>query len=342
MKKIVTLALMLALASGVALSAQNYDVYNKLGSEGLFMTNNNSSGFGGLYNTVSGLIHYSMFSVQAQYRLSLEDQVNFKNYSLNGTMEKANVWFRPVKGLEVAVGNKFYQTLPGAFLQVYDDYTLNGWYGEKYVGATFTYAPVTAGLNIPKMTLGDNFSMKINFGLNVAIAKNFNIGAAYKMEKESIGVFFNYGGVKNFYLGGGYTFNGESLVSDILKKSFDDAHVFAFTLLYSPAKFSFGADAELSITNKKGTPLYAGAMFAMNLTKAVAFKVDAKYFASFGDAGSDNNPYSLTVHPRVIFVTGRHQLIGGAKLAFNDSTGSSNSKTDFTFAIPVSWKYTFK
>ncbi len=350
MKKIIFGCLLLCLTTVSAVSAQDYEVYNKLGSDGVFMTKGDQSGFGGVYDTVSGLIHYSRFSVQAQYKLKLDPNRTFDSYSLSGVAEKANVWFRPITGLEVAVGNWFYQALPGAYMIVYDEYTENGWYGKEHVGATFTFAPVTIGANLASMTLNDNFSMKVNFGVNVALAKNFNIGGAYRMDHESIGIFANYGGVDGFYFGGGYTYKGISLPQTFLKDTYNidlsggNNHVLDFTMSYTTGNFQFAGDAELVITEKDwGTPFYAGGLFVMGITQNVALKADAKWFTVFRDGENENNPWAMELYPRIVFTSGAHELTGGVKFTFRDTNlikDNSEVKTDF--AIPVSWKYTFK
>lgn len=336
MKKLVFLSLSLCLLLCSAATAQDYTVYNELGSDGVFMSRNDDSGFGGLYDVVSGLIHYNKFSVQAQYKLKLGD--GFDSYDFYGEMQKANVWFRPISALEIAVGNHFYQALPSSYFMVYNEYSPNGWYGKEKLGATLSINPVTVGLNIPQMHLGDNFSMKLNVGLNIAIANDFNIGAAYKMETESLGIFLNFGNQEDLYIGGGYTFNGIPL----LWERTENNHLVDFTILYNMGRTYFGGDLELSFSDEKDTPFYIGGLFGIALNSNIEVKVDAKWNVLFREDDNLNNPWKLTIHPRLVFSSGNHELIGGIK--FENVLGPAakdDGKVDSNFYIPVSWKYTF-
>lgn len=335
-KKSFMFFLIVLLVLSGAVFAQNYQVSNELGSEGLYQTRGDDSGFAGLYDEVSGLIHFSKFSVQGEYRLILGD--GFDTYNLYGHVKKANIWFRPVQGLEIAVGNEFYLALPGSFMKVYDDYSPNGWYGKEKFGLSFTYKPVRFGMNIPEMSFGDDFSMKINLGVDVSLNEAFNIGAAYRMDNESFGLFANYSGKKGLYVGGGYVYNGVSLL-DIQVD-----HLVDFTILYDTGRFSLGGDLELTFTEEEQTPFYNGLIFMVDITRNLAFEADTKWFVLFRDNDNLNDPWELTVHPRFVFSSGKHELVGGVKFLFAKPGALKDSdadKADVNFAIPVSWKYTF-
>ena len=303
------------------------------------MTQGDNSGFGGLYDKGHALIHYGKFSAEAKYVLQLGTPGNFKSYSLNGYAEKANLWFRPISQIEIAFGNDYKQALPGAFMYVYDHYSPNGIYGNQYIGANFYLGPVTLGLNIPQMTLGDNFSMKINLGLNWQITKGFNLGAAYKMDKESLSIFANYGGINNFAIGGGVTINGEPIQkkSPIFYTNVSDATVIDFTLLYKNGNNMLGGDFEITVGDDI-TPMYIGGVGAIGLGKNWSLKADAKYYVVMGI--ENVTPWALDIHPRVIFSTGKDRIIAGIKFEFQ-SSGIKDAKTASEFYIPVSWKHWF-
>ena len=107
--------------------SQTYEVYNKFGTEGIYELQDNgqntgekSSGFGGLYNTAFGLINMTYFGAQAEYRLDLANDYQYKDYTLVGSPVKANVWFRPNKHVEMVFGNNFYMALPASFMNVFN------------------------------------------------------------------------------------------------------------------------------------------------------------------------------------------------------------------------------
>ena len=79
MKKLITAAAVLLFAVGIAVS-QDYTVSNELGSEGIMIqlpegtpNYHTDFGFGGLYDTVSGIVHYGAFLVPPACGYSQDD-----------------------------------------------------------------------------------------------------------------------------------------------------------------------------------------------------------------------------------------------------------------------------
>ena len=95
MKKGIVFCIIFSLLASFAV-AQN-EIYNELGSKGVIVSvpngNENKTGFGGLYDTVFGRVHYNSVGAEIKYTLTLEDFNNFKNYSLAGAPETAYLWF---------------------------------------------------------------------------------------------------------------------------------------------------------------------------------------------------------------------------------------------------------
>lgn len=358
MKKGIVFCIIFSLLASFAV-AQN-EIYNELGSKGVIVSvpngNENKTGFGGLYDTVFGRVHYNSVGAEIKYTLTLEDLTNFKNYTLeNSAVDKAYLWFTPIQWMQFLVGQNFSQALPGSYMVVYDDYTNNGVYGNKYFGMNFLFDMVQGGFSIPVMTIGENFNMKVNFGINGTFTlggSDLNVGATYKMENESFGIFASYGSLYDkFYVGGGYTFHGENLL-DVSKFKFTlpeqlpnttvtNSNVISLTGIYN-GSISVGGDLEVSFGDNK-TALYAGGLFAMGLMKNLTFKFTGAYGGYFVDSKIGRDRWSVDLYPRVIFNIGKHRLIGGMEFNFYETQRLVNADSDvkFAFAIPISWRYTF-
>lgn len=345
--------------------SQTYEVYNKFGTDGIYQTRDdgqklgeNSGGFGGLYNIAFGLINMGPFSAQAEYRLDLAPDASYENYAFMGSPVKANVWFRPNKRMEMVFGNNFYMALPGSFMNVFNEFTPNGWYGRKYFGTTFAWGPVTAGVNVPYMGVkSGDFSLKVNFGANVNLDA-FNIGANYKMDAESFSVFANFVGVENLYLSGGYTYNGYAigtangygdwrkiLANPIVQWNdrYDTSHIVNFSGTYRFWRFTLGADLEAALYDSEQNPFYVGGVVIFEIVEDLDFKIDVKYFTEFLNDDSWRDPWNVTIHPRFIFENERHQIIAGVKVDVHQwlTPTQVDSKQSTYLAIPLSWKYKF-
>lgn len=359
MKKGIVFCIIFSLLASFAV-AQN-EIYNELGSNGIIVSvpktvgDGNNIGFGGLYDTVFGRVQYNNVGAEIKYTLRLEDLTNFKNYSLAGAPETAYLWFNPIQWMQILVGQNFKQALPGSYMVVYDEYTNNGVYGNKYFGMNFLFDMVQGGFSIPVMTIGENFNMKVNFGINGTFTlggSDLNVGATYKMENESFGIFASYGSLYDkFYVGGGYTFHGENLL-DVSKFKFTlpeqlpnttvtNSNVISLTGIYN-GSISVGGDLEVSFGDNK-TALYAGGLFAMGLMKNLTFKFTGAYGGYFVDSKIGRDRWSVDLYPRVIFNIGKHRLIGGMEFNFYETQRFVNADSDvkFAFAIPISWRYTF-
>ena len=359
MKKGIVFCIIFSLLASFAV-AQN-EIYNELGSKGVIVSvpktvgDGNNTGFGGLYDTVFGRVQYNNVGAEIKYTLRLEDLTNFKNYSLAGAPETAYLWFNPIQWMQILVGQNFKQALPGSYMVVYDEYTNNGVYGNKYFGMNFLFDMVQGGFSIPVMTIGENFNMKVNFGINGTFTlggSDLNVGATYKMENESFGIFASYGSLYDkFYVGGGYTFHGENLL-DVSKFKFTlpeqlpnttvtNSNVISLTGIYN-GSISVGGDLEVSFGDNK-TALYAGGLFAMGLMKNLTFKFTGAYGGYFVDSKIGRDRWSVDLYPRVIFNIGKHRLIGGMEFNFYETQRLVNADSDvkFAFAIPISWRYTF-
>ena len=358
-------AIFFVVGMGSQAFSQTYEVYNKFGTEGLYELQDNgqntgekSSGFGGLYNTAFGLINMTYFGAQAEYRLDLANDYQYKDYTLVGSPVKANVWFRPNKHVEMVFGNNFYMALPASFMNVFNEFTPNGWYGRKYFGATFVWGPLTTGVNVPYMGVENgDFSVKVNFGANLNL-NVFNIGANYKMDAESFSVFANFTGVENLYLSAGYTHNGYAigtangygdwrkiLSNPIVQWNdrYDTSHIVNFSGTFRFWRLTLGADLEAALYDTEQNPFYAGGVVIFELIEDLDFKIDVKYFTEFLNDDSWRDPWNVTIHPRFVFENQRHQIIAGVKIDVHQwlTPTAVSGKQSTYFAIPLSWKYKF-
>lgn len=360
MKKGIVFCIIFSLLASFAV-AQN-EIYNELGSNGILMTvpkalsNENETGFGGLYDTVFGRVQYNNVGAEIKYTLRLEDLTNFKNYTLEkSAVDKAYLWFNPIQWMQILVGQNFKQALPGSYMVVYDEYTNNGVYGNKYFGMNFLFDMVQGGFSIPVMIIGEDFNMKVNFGINGTFAlggSDLNVGATYKMEKDSFGIFASYGSIYDqFYIGGGYTFHGENLLGvskfkfpltgQLPNTTVTNSNVISLTGIYNGG-VSIGGDLEVSFGDNK-TALYAGGLFAIDIINNLTFKFTGTYGGYFVDSEIERDRWSVDLYPRVIFNIGKHRLIGGMEFNFYETQPLVNADSDvkFAFAIPISWRYTF-
>lgn len=369
MKKAIVFCIIFSLLASFAL-AQN-KVYNELGSNGLLVRKRKAAdatletGFGGFYDTIFAKLSYQNVGSEVQFTLKYEDFDNLKNYTLvNSTMDKAYVWINPMQWMQIVLGPKYCQSLPGSFFVVYDDYSQNGIYGEKYFGINVIFDMVQGGFSIPKMANEeDGFRMEANFGINGTIpigGRELNIGATYKMTNKSFGVFASYGSLRDiFYVGGGYTFNGTSIfLTHRFKPGFSDIdgkrywgeknNVISLTGLYN-GPVSVGADLEVVFaedsepTREAATLLYTGILVSWDILDNLTLKFTGSYGTQFYESKKLKGALSVDLYPRIIFTIGNHCLMGGMEFNFYDSIRGVNEKidADFGFAIPVSWRYTF-
>lgn len=360
MKKGIVFCIIFSLLASFAV-AQN-EIYNELGSNGIIVSvpktvgDGNNTGFGGLYDTVFGRVQYNSVGAEIKYTLRLEDLTNFKNYTLeNSAVDKAYLWFTPIQWMQILVGQNFKQALPGSYMVVYDEYTNNGVYGNKYFGMNFLFDVVQGGFSVPELTISDKFDMNMHFGINGTFAlggSDLNVGAVYKIKEESFGIFASYGSIYDqFYIGGGYTFHGENLL-DVSKFKFTlpeqlpnatvtNSNVISLTGIYNGG-VSIGGDLEVSFGENR-TALYAGGLFAIDIINNLTFKFTGTYGGYFVDSEIERDRWSVDLYPRVIFNIGKHRLIGGMEFNFYETQYFVNADSDvkFAFAIPVSWRYTF-
>lgn len=369
MKKAVAVCIMFSLLASFVV-AQN-EVYNELGSNGLLVRKRKAAdakvetGFGGFYDTIFAKLSYQNVGSEIQFTLKYEDFDNLKNYTLeNSTMDKAYVWFNPIQWMQIVLGPKYCQALPGSFLVVYDDYTQNGIYGEKYFGINFIFDMVQGGFSVPTMINDDgDFSLSANFGINGTIpigGRDLNIGATYKMTNESFGVFASYGSLYDtFYVGGGYTFNGTSIfLTRRFKPGFSDVdgkrywgeknNVIALTGLYN-GPVSVGGDVEVAFaeasepTKETATLLYTGILVSWDILDNLTLKFTGSYGTQFYKSKKLKGAFSVDLYPRITFTIGNHCLSGGMEFNFYDGIRGVNEKieADFGFALPIAWRYTF-
>lgn len=383
MKKLITAAAVLLFAVGIAVS-QDYTVSNELGSEGIMIqlpegapNDHTDFGFGGLYDTVSGIVHYGAFSVQAEYKLMLTGQQNTGDtHDFTGLLKKANVWFRPAQWVELAVGNCFYQVTQGSYMNVYDDYTIDGNYGRNGFGATFKVADfVNIGLNLPVTqtwwNAHDEFELQLNAGVDFSLLSNaLTIGGFLKVKTSgspTFGINASFSGIKGLYIGGGYTFRGIGIAYfanshideniyyrkidsyefnyDYITSRKNPAHLIDLTVRFNFGNFTIAADLEPGFAEKNNhyNPFYAAFLFGMGITKQVRFDVSASYFALwYNNSDYDwNSRDRWEIYPRFEFNIGkRHTILAGCKIFVNEK---NNNRDEYAagFAVPISWKFTY-
>lgn len=363
MKKIVIVCIIFSLLASFA-AAQN-EIYNELGSNGFIVRLRKASdaklgtGFGGFYDTIFANLAYQNVGAEIEYTVRFEDFDNLKKYTLeNSTMDKAHVWVKPIQWMQILIGPKYCQALPGSFLVVYDDYTQNGMYGTQYFGMNILFDMVQGGFSVPTMVSDEgDFSMRFNFGINGTFdigGSDLNIGAAYKMSNGSLGIFASYGSLYDkFYIGGGYTFNGENIFltprftagfQDVVGNRFGKGKdsIITLTGLYN-GPISVGGDMEVAFAEEVDTLLYTGLLVAWDILDTLTLKFTGSYGGALLKSEKSRGAWSVDLYPQIIFNMGKHRLIGGVELNFYSSRRGINDdpQVTFAFALPISWRYTF-
>lgn len=356
MKKIAVVLLSLFVLTGLV--AQNYEVYNQLGSDivELKPVANAEVHFAGLYDEVYGKVSASMFTAEARYRLNLlPNNDKWDSARLANSNLRANVWFRPASAVELVMGNDYYQAIAGSFMVVYDDYTKVGRFGKNGFGATFTpLKSLMLGFNIPEgnyLEFKDNFTMKVNFGINYAYENIFNVGASFLGTiggTQSVGLFGNYIGTKGLYIGLGYVYDGESIARTNINKYYNlystvSDHLIDFTISYQFPAFRFGGDFEIGFQNEDTyndkTPLYTGLMAEFGITKDVLFNVKGTLNCS-NISDNDYNRTYFTVYPKIVYTSAKNGEFSVGFDFISVEDGENTYHLGYTF--PVYWKYYFK
>lgn len=360
MKKVLVLFAVLALFT-TSMFAQSYEVYNELGSDIVRLKPEADAKvrFAGIYDEVYGRVSSSIYTAEARYRLGMdpvgEDHFNLTNLS---SRLRANVWFRPVSFMELVLGNDYYMAVPGSYMVVYDEYLDGGRYGKNGFGMSFIPVDfIQFGFSIPEqsgVTFKDDFNLKFNLGGNFNINNVANVGVSFLGAAggdQTFGIYGNYTGSKEFYIGGGYTYDAKSLAvrSDYLSEaeeklfSFSD-HLIDLTGKFNFNLFRFGFDFEIGFQNEDRkydrTPMYVGLLFELNPADKFVVKVDGHYKAS-NISESDFNRTEIQVYPRVIVdLTSRDELGAGFKFVMVEELSKDNTYHN-GFAIPVYWKHYF-
>lgn len=354
MKKIVLLFALLALLS-TAVFAQSYEVYNELGSDivRLRPEANAKVRFAGFYDEVYGMVSSSIYTAEARYRLAL-DPVGTDHFNLNSDFDRlrANVWFRPVSFMELVLGNDYYMAVPGSYMVVYDEYLDGGRYGKNGFGMSFVPVDfIQFGFSIPEqggVTFKDDFNLKFNLGGNFNINNMANVGVSFLGAvggNQTVGIYGNYIGSKDFYIGGGYTYDAKSLAvkTDYYDGNTSD-HLIDVTGKFNFNVFRFGFDFEIGFQNEDRlydkTPLYVGLLFELNPADNFLVKVDGYYKASNISDGYYNRT-EIQVYPRVIVdLTSRDELGAGFEFTMVEEATVDNTYHN-GFSIPVYWKHYF-
>ena len=360
MKKIVLLFASLALLT-TAVFAQSYEVYNELGSDivRLRPEANAKVRFAGFYDEVYGRVSSSIYTAEARYRLAL-DPVGTDHFNLTSDFDRlrANVWFRPASFMELVLGNDYYMAVPGSYMVVYDEYLDGGRYGKNGFGMSFVPVDfIQFGFSIPEqggVTFKDDFNLKFNLGGNFNINNIANVGVSFLGAvggNQTVGIYGNYIGSKDFYIGGGYTYDATSLavrsdyLTDAEEKLFSSSdHLIDVTGKFNFNVFRFGFDFEIGFQNEDRlydkTPLYVGLLFELNPADNFLVKVDGYYKASNISDGHYNRT-EIQVYPRVIVdLTSRDELGAGFKFVMVEEATVDNTYHN-GFSIPVYWKHYF-
>ena len=360
MKKIVLLSAMFALLS-TAVFAQSYEVYNELGSDivRLVPEANAKVRFAGFYDEVYGRVSSSIYTAEARYRLGM-DPVGEDHFDLTNVDHRlrANVWFRPASFMELVLGNDYYMAVPGSYMVVYDEYLDGGRYGKNGFGASFVPVDfIQFGFSIPEqggVTFKDDFNLKFNLGGNFNINNMANVGVSFLGAvggNQTVGIYGNYTGSKDFYIGGGYTYDAKSLavrsdyLTDAEEKLFSSSdHLIDVTGKFNFNVFRFGFDFEIGFQDEDRkydkNPLYVGLLFELNPADNFLVKVDGHYKASNISDGYYNRT-EIQVYPRVIVdLTSRDELGAGFEFTMVEEALVDNTYHN-GFSIPVYWKHYF-
>lgn len=333
MKKLIAIAVALIAMSG-AVFAQTVSAWNEVMVDPINV-NGNTAKFGQLRERMHASVSASMFSAEARYELSLKPNGSWfvdGGAKLAQTVKKANIYIRPVSGLELILGNSYDRHLPGTYrTDASDDFDSGSEPGRgSYIGvAQYGYdgfsvvftgvENLVLGAAIPGDQIwGKAGNMTLNFAAGYTVAPAaLDLGLALGSNligsnSVDLGFYINWAGIKNLRLALGYTAFGNFNNHDI-------AFVFGydFGILGMEVAFDF---------NTAGNSFQVDGGVKGDINKTVSWYVRALF-----ESAAVNQ---WTVKPGISCTLGNHTLGAAVKL------GMVNN--DFQLSIPLSWKYTFK
>lgn len=333
MKKLIAIAVALIAMSG-AVFAQKVSAWNEVMVDPINV-DGNTANFGQLRERMHASVSASMFSAEARYEVSLKPNGSWFGNGANLYQKplKANIYIRPVSGLELILGNDYDKKLPGSERTDASDDLGKGPGRESYLGVAqfghngfgvvFTGVEnLVLGAAVPGDQLwGPNGGIGLNFAVGYKVAPAaLDLGLALKSSllgsnSVDLGFYINWAGIKNLRLALGYTAFGNFNNHDI-------AFVFGydFGILGMEVAFDF---------NTGGNSFQVDGGVKGDINKTVSWYVRALY-----ENGGNANTWKVLVKPGISCTLGNHTLGAAVKL------GSDNNK--FQLSIPLSWKYTFK
>ncbi len=278
-------------------------------------------------------------NIDARVRVSL---VGTDNWAPKG---QAYANFKPVKGLNLIGGNKFFWkwTTPGAYLAATDDFLNHGKLaGDNGAGLLYDYSNDSFNLFLAAAA-GQESRLDLNFGAQLGLRELVTIGVTAQDVTEktvTIGAYAAIQAVENLILNFGYTYNTS------------DGTYIAQTqhLAQISAGYSFGdsglslyADAALGLNNKvfapeaddfveldSGLPLWTALRANYHLNESLDLNgwVHVKHTLNINDSATE-----VTAYPYFDFNTSVGTFRSGVRLFFDDSDGYKG------FNIPFSWQY---
>ncbi len=353
--KILVILIAFAIIGGVAFG-QTIEVTNKLSSDVVAQpaAKDASTTFQGFSDEVYGKITADRFTVEARYRLNLNNRTNPKywgeNVELYHNNLKANVWFRPMNGLEFAIGNDYGYSIPGSYLVVDDSNWGVGKYGANGLTGVFTGVPgLTIGISLPEqnITTADKMTMHLNAGINYYIDGLANIGASYagnftKDAAQGFGIFGDFVGVENLYISLGFTGYTKTVLAGFPVGD-EFASMIGASASYQFGMFKIAADFTMNILDSKyeAMPMYIAGLVKYTITDPLYVQA-AVTFNSLNTKESDLNISTIVIKPKVVYTNASLGEFGvGAEISIGMYGKLVGDGTYTGFKFPVYWKYFF-
>ena len=346
--KRIAIAMLLVITLGVgAASAQIIEVYNKLGSDVVIKPAVKGADpfFSGIYNEARAWVIFDDFWVEGRVGMNMTTNNLWDTGVIEIMSDKTygNVGWLPFDGSEIVLGTLYYKTVPGTYMNAYDDALPAGRYGKT--GATYLFSglsPMTGismGVNVPFQR--DMFSDVSFFQVNGAVyyegTGGLNGGVSYFTNLKNdvtLGAFFSYTGDDPLTWMVGYTYNGYGIDGET-----PIDHAIDATMKFDMGFFSISADFEIGFNVEEGSnmPIYTGLLGIVYPMPDLALKMSALYI--IGDAKDYAMSENLIfLYPRASYYLGPHEFSVGAQVTISDMPVVD---TGVGLAFPIFWKYYF-
>lgn len=343
---LVGLLLVITLGMGVA-SAQIVDVYNKLGSDVVIKpaVKGAEPFFSGIYDEARAWVTFDDFWVEGRVGMNMTTNNLWETGVIEIMPDKTygNVGWTPFDGSEIVFGTLYYKTVPGTYMNAYDDNLPAGRYGKN--GATYLFTGLkdmtgfSMGANIPfqRNMFSDVSFAELNGAIYYESLGGLNGGVSFFTNLKNdvtIGAFFSYTEADPLTWMIGYTYNGYGIDGETPM-----THAIDATMKLDMGFFNISTDFEIgfNVGDDESIPIYAGLLGKFFVMPDLEAKLGVLY--RVGDAKDYEMSENLIyIYPRFSYYLGPHEFCAGTQITISDMPVV---ETGVGLAFPIFWKYYF-